>query len=546
MKNKILNIICIGLVVGCVGCDDFLDRAPDLNLDEDKTFHNYETAYQYQADIYFNLRKGFNVLGSFQPAPIACATDEAEASSGWHTSNNLNVGAYDGVDNVLSQDYAGIRKCNVFLTKVNIIPFPDTDTKNHMTGEVYFLRAFFFHDIIKRYGGMPDLNDKLLFPNDDMNLPRNSYKDCVTAILSDLEKAIPLLPSTVDDNQIGRVTKGAAMALKARVLLYAASPLWDGEFTNADKWKQAADAAMDVITLTAGGGRVYSLYNTGSGVNDYEQQFFVRPPQNTEVIFWFNDEGKKFDSDEIKVWSPSGENYMGNGAVWPTQNFVDMFEMEDGLPVNESPLYDPANPYLRRDPRFYKIIIYNGAMWQSFAAETFIGGKQRLKSTDCLTGYYVRKYLPESVTYNASTGSYHNWQYIRLAEVFLNYAEAINEAEGPDKAYPYVNAIRARSGMPDLPEGLTKPQMREHIKHERAIELSFEEHRWWDVRRWLDGEKYFSGTVSGMDITKNGDGSFSYNRVNIETRIFTSKMNLYPIPTTELDKNTMYVQNPGW
>lgn len=547
MRKTIIKLISIVLLLNLSGCDDFLDRAGDVNLDEDKVFSNFATAYKYHADIYSALSKGFNVMGSYQPAPIACATDEAEASSGWHTTNNMNVGSYDGVDNVIDKNYTGIRKANVFLSKINVIPFPDDETKDRMVGEAYFLRAFYFHDIIKRYGGMPILSGRILYPNDNLKIARSSYKTCVDTILYDLNQAIPLLPVSANNNDLGRVTKGAAMALKARVLLYAASPLWNDEFTNADKWKLAADAAMEVINLKEDGVDAYALYNTGAGVTDYEQQFFVRPPENKEVIFWYNDGAKKFSDEEILVWAPSGEGYLGAGAIWPTQNFVDMYEMANGKLISASGSgYDPLNPYVGRDPRFYKSILYNGANWQGLTIETFIGGKQRLRVTDCKTGYLVRKYLPESVKSTASTNSFHNWQYIRLAEIYLNYAEAINEYEGPAKAYAYVNAIRLRSGMPVLSAGLDKSQMRERIKHERAIELAFEEHRWWDVRRWLDGEKYFNGSFYGMDIIKNGDGTFSYTKIPFETRLFVSKMNLYPIPTAELNKNTLYVQNPGW
>ncbi|WP_455584050.1 RagB/SusD family nutrient uptake outer membrane protein [Bacteroides sp.] len=547
MKNICIKSIFMASVITLCACEDFLDRAPGVNLDEDKVFSSYETAYRYQADIYSNLKKGFNVLGSHQPAPIACATDEAEASAGWHTSNEMNVGSYDGVDNVTDNDYTGIRKANLFLSKKDIIPFPDQGTKNRLVGEVHFLRAFYFHDIIKRYGGMPILHDKILYPNDDMNFPRNSYKECVGVILSDLETAISLLPLSVENNELGRVTKGAAMALKARVLLYAASPLWDGEFTNEDKWELAAKAALDVIELKENGENVYALYNTGAGATDFEQQFFVRPPENKEVIFWYNDGPKNFSQDEIMVWAPNGEGIMGAGAVWPTQNFVDMYEMANGKLITDPESgYDPLNPYEGRDPRFYKTIIYNGSVWQGMTIETFVGGKHRLKSTDCRTGYYVRKYLPEPVKNNSSVSMYHNWQYMRLAEVYLNYAEAINEAEGPEKAYQYVDAIRKRSGMPQLPEKLSKEEMRERIKRERAIELSFEEHRWWDVRRWMDGEKYFNGPFYGMNITKNSDGSFTYDKIVFEDRIFLPKMNLYPIPISEMNKNNQYIQNPGW
>ncbi len=545
--KKYIVATAISAALALCSCNDFLDRAPDLNLDEEKVFSDYETAYKYHADIYSSLKKGFNVLGSFQPVPLACASDEAEASDGWHSSNELNIGSYDGVDNVLDNNYIGIRKANTFLSKADMIPFPVEETRTRMLGEVYFLRAFYFHEIVKRYGGMPILNDIILSPNDNLNLPRNSYSECVSAIVSDLDRAAEMLPVTFDEANLGRPTKGAALALKARVLLYAASPVWDKEITSADKWALAAQAALDVINLKNGGADAYSLYNTGAGATDYEQQFFVRPPENPEVIFFYNDLPQGFDSEEISVWAPSGEGYMGKGSIWPTQNFVDMYEMANGKSITDPTSgYDEEKPYENRDPRFYKTIIYNGSVWQDITAETYVGGKHRLKLTNCRTGYFVRKYLPEVVKSNSSVKSYHNWQYIRLAEVYLNYAEAINEAEGPAKAYRYVNAIRTRSGMPELPAGLSQTEMRERIRHERAIELAFEDHRWWDVRRWNEGEKYFNGPFYGMQISKEADGTFSMVRVVFENRIYSSKMNLYPIPTTELDKNSSYVQNPGW
>lgn len=550
MKKFMIYILTAASGLVFQACDDFLDRAPGLNLDEDKVFKNFESANGFHADIYTSLSKGFNVLGSFEPAPIACATDEADSRFGWHTSNSFNMGAYDGIDDQIAHNYEGIRKANVFLSKKDIIPFPGEDVKKRMIGEAYFLRAFFFHEIIKRYGGMPNLNDKILYPNDDLNAPRNTYSECVDAILKDLEQAILNLPAKMPDNEQGRATKGAAMALKSRVLLYAASPLWDGEISNSDKWTLAYKAASDVLNLTAEGSKVYLLYDRGNKADDYEKVFLLRPDEgNTEVIFWYNDLPVEFSKTEIKVWAPAGDDFGGSGAVAPTQNFVNLYEMANGKPITDPESgYDPQNPYEGRDPRFYKTIIYNGCVWQGITAELYMGGKHRLNKEKSKTGYYVRKYLPESVTEKSSNKSYHNWIYLRLAEVYLNYAEALNETLSVPSTdvYNAVNAVRKRSGMPNLPSGLSKDAMRERIKNERAIELSFEEHRWWDVRRRLDGEKYFDGPMYEMEITKNDDGTFIYNEVEFEDRIFTSKMNLYPIPKSEMDKNSLYKQNPGW
>ena len=177
-----------------------------------------------------------------------------------------------------------------------------------------------------------------------------------------------------------------------------------------------------------------------------------------------------------------------------------------------------------------------------------MGGIHRLSKDRCRTGYYVRKYLPESLNEKSSNKAYHNWIYFRLAEMYLNYAEALNESlpVPSTEVYNAVNAVRKRSGMPALPQGLSQTAMRQRIKNERAIELAFEEHRWWDVRRWKDGETYFNGPMYEMEITKNSDNSYTYNKVVFEDRIFTDKMNLYPIPKSDMDKNPLYQQNPGW
>lgn len=549
MKDcKILLPLCL-LLFG--SCDDYLERAPGLNLDENKIFSNYETAYSFHADIYTNLLKGFNVLGSFDPAPLACATDEAESRFGWNTSNSFNMGAYDDIDNQLSRNYEGIRKANVFLSKKDIIPFPDEDTRKQMIGEALFLRAFYFHEIIKRYGGMPILNDVLLYPNDNLQRPRSSYMECVDAILKDLEAAIYYLPVKSADNALGRATRGAAMALKARVLLYAASPMWDKYNKDPDKWAMAAEAALAVINLKDENGvQAYRLFDRGDGAESYEKVFLLRPDEgNTEVIFWYNNSPVDFSSTEIKVWAPAGEGFGGQGAVAPTQNFVNLYEMANGKPIADpSSGYDAQNPYVGRDPRFYKTIIYNGAIWQNVTAELYMGGRHRLTKERNSTGYYVRKYLPEQLTEKSANRAYHNWIYIRLAEMYLNYAEALNESlSAPSKdVYDAVNAVRSRSGMPDLPLGLSQIQMRERIKNERAVELSFEDHRWWDVRRWQDGEKYFNGLMYEMEITQDENGAYVYNEVAFEERFFAEKMNLYPIPKSEMEKNPLYNQNPGW
>lgn len=557
---RIRNIIYLVLFTLTINSceDDFLDRAPGLNLDEEKVFSIFENAQRFQADIYSHLQDGFNRLGNYQPVPMSSASDESDSYMGYHGTQTLNFGSYDGVDNQISNYYSGIRKCNTFLSKLDIIPFPDENTANAMIGEVYFLRAFYFFEIIKRYGGMPII-DKILIPGDELMFPRNSYKECVEYILDDCEEAISNLPVSRPDNELGRAVKGAAMALKARLLLYSASPLWDLEITDPNKWQLAADAAKALIDLKdESGGLAYELYSKGNGADDYERLFFTRANNgNKEVIFWKHQATVDFSNQQINVWAPKGDGFDGAGAVAPTQNFVDLFEMNNGMLWDEPGSgYDPNNPYINRDPRFYKIILYNGASWQGETVETFVspdldqdlnGKHRKILAEFTSTGYYVRKYLPEEVKTKTTVRAYHDWIYFRLAEMYLNYAEALNEVSGPTaEVYAALNEVRNRSGVVNMPAGLDKEAMRERIRNERAIELSFEEHRWWDARRWKKGAEWFGGIMYEMYIVKDGSGTLTYTKKQFETRVYRDYMDLYPIPISEMNKNPLFQQNPGW
>lgn len=561
-KNKLHYCLCTGIMIcsGFMSCTDYLEKAPNYTLNDETVFENFYNAEKFHTGIYSTLTDRFTPLGSYVGVPAACASDEADvySTSMGADAGKLTSGDYDGVDANISTYYTGIRRANTFLQKVPVIPFPNENIKNRMLGETYFLRAFYYTELIKRFGGMPILDEtNILGPNDDFYLPRNSYKECVLFILEDLKKAISYLPVTLDETQYGRATKGAAMALKARVLLFAASPQWQREM-GEDLWADAAQAALDVINLTnEQGNKVYALYNTGKGADDYANLFFKRWEHgNREIIFAKHAAPVGFTSAQIQNWAPKGGNLGGYGAVAPTQNFVDLFEMANGKPITDPTSgYKEDDPYSGRDPRFYKIILYNGATWQGETIETFYnenrsqsGAHRQDKTNYTRTGYYVRKYLPEDVRYETTTKSYHEWIFFRLAEMYLNYAEALNEtlASPSQQVYDAVNTVRNRSGVIDLPEGLSKEEMRARIKNERAIELCFEEHRWWDMRRWGDAVQAFGGPMYEMEITKNADGTFNYKKKVYINRIYRSYMDLYPIPLSEIRKNSLLKQNPGW
>ena len=370
---KHIKYIILFLMLGLTGCNsNFLDRAPDVNLDEQKVFTDFLNAQRFHADIYSGLTSRFNAVGNFQPVPLSSAADESESPAGYHGTKGFNMGNYDGLDANISFYYTAIRKANLFLKNAAVVPFPDNKTKDQMLGEVYFLRAFYFNEMLKRFGGMPILTEKdLLVPGDDLMRPRDTYRDCFAFIMADLSKAISFLPVTLNTNEYGRATKGAAMALKARMLLYAASPLFSlktgiwGMGGNVDDWMdkdgkswwlKAAEAAKAVIELKdADGNLAYALYRTTAAnkADDYEKQFFKRRETgNKEVIFYKHEAPVGFNSAEINVWMPSGD-FGGAGAVEPTQNFVNLYEMANGKYIDEQGSgYDPAKPYLNRDPPF--------------------------------------------------------------------------------------------------------------------------------------------------------------------------------------------------
>jgi len=571
MKN--IKYIILLMVFGLSGCEDFLDRAPDVNLDEEKVFTDFLNAQRFHADIYSGLTSRFNAVGDYQPVPLSSAADESESNAGYHGTKGFNMGNYNGLDANISFYYTAIRKANLFLKNAELIPFPDTKTKDQMLGEVYFLRAFYFNEILKRFGGMPIMTEEdLLVPGDDLMRPRDTYRDCFAFIMSDLDKAISGLPVTVTTNEYGRATKGAAMALKARILLYAASPLFSqrtgiwGMGGTVDDWLdkdgktwwfKAAEAAKAVIDLKdADGNQVYALYQTNAAnkADDYEKLFFKRREQgNREVIFYKHDAPAGFNSNEINVWMPNGD-FGGAGAVQPTQAFVNLFEMSNGKYIDEEGSnYDPAKPYLNRDPRFYKTIIYHESTWQGVKMDLSTTTPQFPAGT-FMTGYFVRKYVPEEIKKASTTTAYHNWIFFRLAEMYLNYAEAMNEVDGPTtQVREAINTVRARSGVIAIPGDLTgdKKSMRTRIQRERAIELSFEEHRWWDARRWSTGEggelatKWFGGPFNRMVITKSGN-TVTYKEEVYFTRIYQPYNNLYQIPLGEMYKNPLFVQNPGY
>lgn len=447
-----------------------------------------------------------------------------------------------------SRSYRSIRECNYALSVLGKIEMSAAH-KRMIEGEIKFIRAFRYQDLIRNYGKVVLMGDQVKGLKDDLQDPalfkRATIKEGVDYVVAQLDDAASKLP--LDNSSTwagGRATKGAALALKSRLSLYAASPLYA-----AGTWEAAVAAAQQVIALNK-----YSLYQGG-----YGNMFLIN--QSTESIF---ERIYTKNANHVHLEIANGPNgYGGWAGNTPTQTMVEAYDLTNGLPANTSnPLYDPAKPYENRDPRFKATILYNGAAYRERNVETFIpGGKDSKDGNDnwntTKTGYYLKKFMNDAYPLQNPWGNagFQPWIYFRYAEILLNFAEAANEAYGPDvvpagaamSARQAINMIRSRASV-NMPAVVATGQvdMRAAIRHERQIELAFEEHRFYDVRRWKIAEVTENLPCRGIIITKNNDGSFSFaGKVALDGRKFETKHYWLPIPRTEiLASGNKLEQNP--
>lgn len=442
------------------------------------------------------------------------------------------------------RSYRSIREINYALTNIDKVMMSE-GKKRMLKGELQFIRAFRYHDLIRNYGGVVLMGDKVSEISDDLTsqdlFNRADIKTSIDYAVAQLDEATALLPASTNNNnwKLGRATKGAAMALKSRLLLYAASPLY-----NAGTWQQAAAAAKAVMDLNK-----YSLYTGG-----YANLFLTS--DNPEIIF-----GRLYaiGARHVPLEIANGPNsYNAWGGNVPLQNLVDDYEMLDGTKITDSQTsYDPQNPYKNRDPRFYATILYNGAPYRNSTIETYTPGGKDSKDgpsnwNTSKTGYYLRKFMNDNLPIDNpwDVAGTQTWIYFRYAEILLNYAEAQNEAAGPDASvYAAINAVRQRTGvnMPVIPAGLTQAQMRERIRNERRIELAFEEHRFYDVRRWKIAPEKENVPAYGIEIGKSGT-AFTYKKKEALTgKSFAEKQYWLPIPRAEIQaSNNKLPQNQGY
>lgn len=562
----IVSFIVLPFFVAC----NFINPEEYTIRSADQIATNMTYLSSLRVTPYSYLPQGYNTIGN---SWLAAACDEAEEVKETETIQNFNFGnwsQYSNPDDAWSKNYKGIRAANDFLQMTDTITWADFKLSNPTEyatrvyntkmwrKEMYFLRAFFYFELIKRYGGVPLVTEKLN-PQEDLdyiiNLKRDSFSECVDYIVNQCDTAAKYLLTTQVSSDYGVPTKGAAMALKARALLYAASDLYNKE-GNADpvlgytdgnrqqRWIKAADACKAVLDMSP---QTYALNS------NYANLFLLGSAFNKEVIF----ERRAGSSNTFEKANYSIGFNGGNTGTCPTQNLVDAYEMNDGTAFDWNNPVHRANPYANRDPRLSMTIACNYSVFNGRLMEMWNGGKDgKPLNWATKTGYYLSKYIVQNLDFTKNQGSYHQWIFFRLAEMYLDYAEAMNEAFGPDDKSTYslsareaVNIVRARTGvaMPAIGSGLSKEQFRERIRNERRVELAFEDHRYWDVRRWGIGASAIGGDIRGLEIEKIANNQFSYTPFVLESRTFEPKMDLYPILQEELVKSDgNIIQNPGW
>lgn len=553
---------------------NLLNITPTTGVSGQTLFSDPNLTEAYVNNNYRDLDYGFYNC-HWQAFMLAGATDETlsayESYSGVNVINKGKLdptpsggsftGFFDGNayprQQAWANNYNYISQCNSLFENINNVQGLSIADKNRLVGEMKTLRAWRYFQLVRHYNGVP-LITKTFSLSDKYDAARNSADECFQFIIKDLDSAIALLPAVAANK--GKIDQGIAMAIKSRVLLTYASPLFNSS-NDVTRWQKAADAAKAVMDLNR-----YSLVPWAS----YKSMFIKYDPANSENIFVsINQAGIASEGHQDNYqWPGLTFEYCimpfsrgGNIMYTPTQQLVDSYETTDGKVIADpSSIYDPKNPYSNRDPRFDLDILHQGSKLNSSTIDFINPSGVDFNQNQTVTGYLLGKFVDPAVydatalTLGAGQGN-QPWIHLRYAEILLNYAEAMNEAQGPGNANDAVNLIRTRAVMPVLPAGLNQAAMRLRIQNERKVELSFEEHRFWDVRRWKIASITNNITAMGVSITKDGSNKLQYNYVVPNTggnldydpvRVFKEANYFFPIPLSEIAADPNLTQNPGY
>lgn len=554
LKKTFMILLSAGLLTSC----NFMDCNESDYYSLGEIQDSYKRVKQFVTNAYGYLPSDFC---SISGAMLDAATDDAihiyETSDIQRFVNGTWSPNYT-VDDKFSTYYNGIHDANFYLENFTGLKFETWENSDdyqdwmvnypNFENEIRFLRAYFYFELVRRYRNVPLITKVVTMDEANAAEPATASQ-IFDFIISECSAIAGELPVTYDDmpgKEKGHATRAAALALKARAALYAASPLYNTANDNA-KWVAAAEAAYELIGKASElGVELDGNFKNLFGATNYNsKEVILVRPTGTSSSF----EGANF---------PMGVTG-GKTSTCPTENLASAFEMADGRTFDWNNEDMRRDPYAGRDPRFYLTVVHNGMQWPSTKpVEIWEGGANGLPLTNATTtGYYLRKYVDNSITFDAGSASastHHNWVLFRYAEVLLNYAEAMANAYGdinrttekcPMSALQAVNAVRARKGvnMPSLPGTLSASDFLKRVKNERRVELAFEGHRFWDLRRWKQLDE--SKDIYAVKITKSGD-NVNYAKTTLETRSIDEKLYFYPIANTELFKNHNLEQNPGW
>ncbi len=559
-------IIALAAVLSFASCNKILDLTPTTTITEDAVWKDAALINAYHTELYNAIEHGFRDWNRWQ----AKATDEIYPAVNWGPcSFQHGLLSVDNVDAALyywEPGYEYLRKVNIFLDQIGKTEVVIADAER-LIAEAKFLKAWIYFVLTTRFGSCVLLDQYYsLAEAPTMRFTRNSFDECVAEIEKLIAEAMPALPKTYTNTSsgFGRASQDVCKAMLSRMYLYWASPLYNPSGDKA-KWQKAADAALDFMKFT---GETYALYP------DYRECFMLQTgTENKEYIFGRNFTKTSGHNAPMDNLGRRFEAYGGwNGAGGPSYNLVADYEMQaTGMPAytwvdnalvpNPASGFDPANPYAGRDPRMDATIIHDGTVYRGFTHEMWIStddtswgwDSYRQSGDNPRSNQILKKFMPE--VEQQSVISWQEtcivpWPIFRLAEIYMNYAEAMFELGDEATCRQYLNKVRARAKMPSIPDSETGEALRARIQNERRVEFAFEEHRFIDVRRWKIAEITENRPLYGMDIRKDvATGEKTYQPVILlnKTGLFDSRMYLLPIRTSEIRKNEGKLQQtPGW
>lgn len=608
--NKIFlkaAMVLMPLSVAMTGCN-YLDQEPDDMLTEPMVFNDVQKVNGWLANIYNYLPDpvygwgqsyGYNVLADDVQIPLVWS------NYGWWgaNANQGNWNASTRTIDLWGNSYKAIRSAYKFIENVHPLPGQNLSQEDvdYMVLQARFMIAYLYSEMFEVYGPFPLITSMVDADASasDLFKQRNTVDEVVEWLDNEFHELSKVLPTYVDspNNNYGRATKGMALACRAKVLLIAASPLFNGNtlysgITNPDgtrlfpasydkeKWKKAADATRELLDLAETG--VYDLYReyTNNKLDPFLscQNVFLATGANNKELIFINNNSNYGEHDQNKM--PRGSS--GNGAYGATQNLVDAYFTVNGLPIDEDPTYvesgnstsdghyetawnwsnpnreagliTPAgtpNMYCNREPRFYTSVIWHGEWYpNSNRHVNFLYNQQdggpSYDSPQC--GYLLRKRSHPESKKNPDNYPYRYGIIYRLGEFYLNYAEAVNEYYGTSQqpeALKYLNLIRERAGIPQYEGSYSQDKMRELIRLERRVELADEGKRYCDIRRWMIAKEVLAEPIMGLNTQATSDDEFFERKVFMQ-RKFEDKNYLWPIYQEYLDKNPNLVQNYGF